>query len=165
MKKLFILLMILATTITFAEAPQVTGKAYNDLKEGTKTVYGDIKAVAPEVKTVLAEIAKVLKTTTEKVWDILVLQQQVWSWCFLFVTLSAMYLWWRFFRQYKIMTTDLDETGDIKTAQGFLTVILFALVMLDSTISAIHFGDMMTGFMNPEFGALKTVIEFAKTLK
>ena len=177
MRKLFILLAILATTMSFAETtfgnvkpfvPTATNgieKAYNDGKEGIKTIYGDAKSIAPELKSVVAELARILKTTSDKVWDILVLQQQVWSWYYLIITISALYLWWRFFRQYKIMSTDLDETGDIKTSQGVLTIILLVLVLTDSTISGTHFADMLTGFMNPEFGALKTIVELAKTLK
>lgn len=162
MKKLFILLMV--TALSFAQTKGIE-KAYNDGKEGVKTMYGDVKSLAPELKSGLSEIAKGLKTTSEKAWDILVLQQQVWSWCYLFVTLSAMYLWWKFFKQYKITTTELTETGEIKQSNIILSVLLFILVMVDSTISGMNFGSMMTGFLNPSYGAMMNIIEMALTLK
>ena len=28
-----------------------------------------------------------------------------------------------------------------------------------------HFSDMLTGFINPEYGAMKTIVQFATTLK
>lgn len=163
----------MVTTLSFAQSTEkITNKgakgiekAYNDGKDGVKTMYGDVKSLAPELKTGLAEIAKGLKTTSERAWDILVLQQRVWSWCYLFVTLSAMYLWWRFFKQYERTTVDLTETGEIKPSNTLLSVLLFLLVIIDSTISGINFESMMTGFLNPQFGALRTVIEFALTLK
>jgi len=34
-----------------------------------------------------------------------------------------------------------------------------------SGFSAYHFSDMLTGFINPEFGALKTIAEIAIKLK
>ncbi len=140
-------------------------KAYNEGKEGVQTVYGDVKSLAPELRALVAEIAKGLKTTSERVWDILVLQQRVWSWCYLFVTLSAMYLWWRFFKQYKITTTDLTETGEIKESNIMLSVLLFLLVVVDSTLSGMNFGRMMTGFCNPEYQVLTTLVDLALTLK
>ena len=34
-----------------------------------------------------------------------------------------------------------------------------------SGLSIYHFGDMLTGFINPEFGALKTIVKVATSLK
>lgn len=41
-------------------------------------------------------------------------------------------------------------------------IILFIAL---SYFSFIHFSDMLTGFINPEFGALKTIVEVATKLK
>jgi hypothetical protein len=148
MKKLFILLAILATSMSFAQTipniqPKGIEKAYSDGKEGVKTMYGDVKSLAPELKSGLAEIAKGLKTASQEAWEI----------------------WWRFFRQYKKMTSDLDETEEIKITNIILTVILFVLVVIDSSISATHFADMLTGFLNPRYSAMTTLIELALKFK
>jgi len=44
--------------------------------------------------------------------------------------------------------------------------VLFAFVaLLDSVAAGMHFEQMMTGFINPEFGALRTLFELVQTLK
>jgi hypothetical protein len=40
-----------------------------------------------------------------------------------------------------------------------------AICLTLSVFSFIHFSDMLTGFINPEFGALKTITEVVKNLK
>jgi len=161
MRKVVVLLALVVSTTLFAQTQKGIEKVYNDGKESVKTLYGDVKSLAPELKEGLASIAEGLKTTSEKAWDILVLQQQVWSWCFLFVTLSAIFLWWKFFKQYKLTSTDLTETGEIKTSNKILSFLLICLALVDSIIAGLHFEQMVTGFINPEFGALRTIIEFA----
>lgn len=47
---------------------------------------------------------------------------------------------------------------------GFKYVHLIICIIL-SVFSFYHFADMLTGFMNPEFGALKTIIEVTTKLK
>jgi hypothetical protein len=163
MKRLFILLMV--TTMSFGGTQQGVEKVYDDSKETIKTLYGDVKSLAPELRDGLGEIAKGLKTTSEKAWDILVTQQQVWSWCYLFVTLSAMFLWFRFYRQYKSIGDELTDTGEFKGLNVVMTILLFIFAIIDSVIAGVHFEQMLTGFLNPEFGVLRTIIEMAIKLK
>ena len=138
---------------------------YGDTKDGVKTIYGDIKSLAPDAKFAMQEIIKTLKTTSNKVWDLLVKQQLVWSWCYLIAELFALFSVWKFYSQLKTAKTEKDETGETYTAnwiQCFLTgVVAFSL----TAISVTHFQAMMTGFINPEFGALMNLVELAKTIK
>jgi hypothetical protein len=40
-----------------------------------------------------------------------------------------------------------------------------AICITLSVFSFLHFSDMLTGFINPEFGALKTIMEVVKNIK
>ena len=56
------------------------------------------------------------------------------------------------------------ETPLTETMSTFKYLYLFICIGL-SLLSIYHFGAMMTGFINPEFGAMKNIMEFAITLK
>lgn len=176
MKKIILLVLVtMMTSLSFAKSQAVeqvyadskngVGQVYTDSKDGIKTLYTDLKSLSPDIKLGINKIAEALKSISTNTWDILVRQQRVWSICFLFVTLSALFLWWKFFKQYEIMKTDVTSYGEIKTANIFLTIIILVLAVVDSAVSAANFESMMTGFLNPEFGALRTVIEFVVKLK
>lgn len=40
----------------------------------------------------------------------------------------------------------------------------FVICMTLSYFSFVHFSDMLTGFINPEFGAMKTILDFSTTI-
>jgi len=186
MKK-FLFLALLSSTMMFSQSDKAIDKAlnkadkivtntkngvgtvYGDLKDGTTTVYSDvkdgIKALSPEAKHLLEETAKKLEKTTDQLWEILVKQQRVWSLCYLLLTISSIVLWYRASSQFKLMKTDLEETGEMKTANIALTIIFVAFATTLSVLSSIHFIDMMTGFFNPEFGAMKNIYQVYKSIK
>lgn len=146
------------------------GTAYQDSKSATATVYGDSKNIVKQLyedskhlgsklEGAISYVAEGLKTTSIKAWEILVKQQLVWSYCFLFLTLLSLYSVYRFFNQWKIMNSDLDESEDIKQSHIVLTFVLGVVAVVSSLASGIHFEQMITGFVNPEFGALRTLFE------
>lgn len=213
MKKLLLTLIVLFTiNICFAQNQKVLEKAsnsietvYEDSKKGISTVYEDLKSTTPQIKTALESLSKELKTTTDLVWLILVKQQLVWSWCFLTLTLSALFNWFLFYKRnlnikltkddFIIGQKDIKElilndkyseysSGDrgkkyfsidkgkedivipIKNIINNWFKYLHLIICISlSLLSIWHFTDMMTGFLNPEFGALKTIIKVAQTLK
>lgn len=145
------------------------GTVYQDSKTLTGTVYNDFKDAAkhitPKIESAIQEIAKGLKTSAVAVWDILVRQQLVWSWCYLIGMIVSLLVWFKFYRTIKEAKTDLNEFGNWKVNNILMTIgLLFSGVFL-SILSFQHLEAMMTGFINPEFGAIRTVIEMAKTLK
>jgi len=141
------------------------GTVYEDGKDLTKQLYADSKVLGSKIEETLKSIAEGLKTTSIKAWEILVKQQLVWSLCYLFLTLLSLYSIYRFFNQWKYMTEDKDESGDIKASQGVLTLMLGIIAFVSSIISGIHFEQMITGFVNPEFGALRTLFEMIQNIK
>ena len=149
----------------YDDSKTVVGTAYDDGKSLLKVFYDDGKILATKLETGLQSLAEGLKTTSIKAWEILVKQQQVWSWCYLFLTLSSLFLWYKFSVQLKKTQTDLTETSDLKTSNIIVTVLFAFVALLDSVVAGIHFEQMMTGFINPEFGALRTLFELVQTLK
>ena len=214
MKKVLLLVVLFTTSFVFAgntESKKVTNStAYKDGKEAVTTVYNDIKESAPKVFQALEVLAKELKTTTESLWGILVKQQEVWSWCFLILTISSLINWYLFykrnispkieyvtlkrsmvgqipndeFKEYvksdndpRSKTTKLGVIEDaeeeylcpketpVSGIRMVTQLIHLALCLILSYYSFIHFADMLTGFINPEFGALKTITTVVQSFK
>ena len=156
------------TSTVYGDAKDLTSTLYGDAKDGTKTAYSDAKSVikylTPEAKSLVIKIAQKLEKTTDQVWDILVRQQKVWSWCYLLLTISAFGLWIRFYIQFHITKTDLNESNELKEINVTLAVVLFAMAIIASSYSSYYFADMITGFMNPEYGAMKNLYQVYKAL-
>ena len=150
---------------TYTDSKSGVTAVYDDGKGAISTVYNDMKSLAPDIKSALVSIAEGLKTTSEKVWDILVKQQLVFSLSYLVLFISSLFLWFQFKKQYNLLQTDLDEDNNIKDKNILFTVLLALLAITDSVVSGLHMVDMITGFVNPEYGALKNIIEVASTLK
>ena len=148
-----------AVSTVYGDGKTATATVYGDSKDIVKQLYDDSKILGGKLEGAISYVAEGLKTTSIKAWEILVKQQLVWSYCFLFLTLLSLYSVYRFFNQWKIMNTDLDESGDIKGNQGGLTAILGLIALFSSIVSGIHFEQMITGLVNPEFGALRTLFE------
>ena len=183
MKK-FLFLALLGSTMMFAQSADKVAKSidknvdkiekgtktfYGDVKDGTQTVYNDaknvVKYLTPEAKNLVLKIAQKLEKTTDQVWDILVKQQKVWSWCYLMLSISALVLWYRFYMQLGITKTDLSETQEVKEINVIFTIALFVFAVVASGYSSFHFIDMMTGFLNPEYGAMKNLYQVYQSVK
>jgi len=145
-----------------------TSTVYGDGKEAITTVYTDakdiVKDLTPEAKKMIVAIANKLEKTTNQVWDILVKQQKVWSWCYLLLTIGAVILWYRFYIQFNVMKKELTEEQEMKESNIALTVIFGITAVVSSCYSSYHFVDMMTGFMNPEYGAMKSIYQVYMSL-
>ena len=152
------------TSTVYQDGKQATTTVYDDSKELLRIMYEDGKIVSTKLESALLSIAEGLKTTSMKAWDILVRQQLVWSWCYLIVTLSSIFLWYKFGRAYNDLLTDVTPTGEIKNEKILFVIFLGGLALVDSIISGFHFEQMMTGFINPEFGAIRTLFELDKSL-
>jgi gas vesicle protein len=148
-----------AVGTAYQDGKSATSTVYSDGKDIVKQLYEDSKHLGGKLEGAISYVAEGLKTTSIKAWEILVKQQLVWSYCFLFLTLLSLYSIYRFFNQWKIMNSDLDESGDVKQSHIALTFVLGVVAVVSSITSGIHFEQMITGFVNPEFGALRTLFE------
>lgn len=138
-------------------------KNYNEVKSGAALVYDDFKALGNEAKGAMSEIVKSVKNISLKTWDLLVKQQKVWSFMYLALTLSSIFLWYKFNIFFKKMQTELTELNEYKLSNTLLTICFFIFAVASSVHSVSNIEQMLTGFINPEFGALRNVIELAKT--
>jgi hypothetical protein len=139
---------------------------YGDTKNGISTMYNDVKSVAPDAKAAMKEIYNTIKDVSLYSWNLLVYQQRVWSICYLFCELLFFYSVYRFWQAYdKYSDTDLDESGITKSKNIIPCIILGVSSLILGYFSFIHFEAMITGFFNPEFGALRQLVELGKTIK
>ena len=136
---------------------------YDDIKDGTSTIYTDIKNGAyPEVKNGLNILAKELKTSVNNVWDIIVKQQIIYSIAYLILFITSLFLWFKFSKAFIICKSELDENGKSIPDNVLLCIVLGSLAVVNSIISGYHVVPMLTGFFNPEYGALETIIQTSK---
>lgn len=150
-------------TETVSKAKSSALNVYGDLKDGTALVYDDFKTLGNEAKGAMSEIVKSVKNISLKTWDLLVKQQKVWSFMYLALTLSSIFLWYKFNTFFKKMQTELTELNEYKLSNVLLTFCFFIFAVASSVHSVSNMEQMLTGFINPEFGALRNVIELAKT--
>lgn len=139
---------------------------YNDGKDAIGTIYSDVKSLGPKVESAVTELAKGLKVGAESVWKILVKQQKVWSWCYLIGMIVTILSWCNFYYRFKTYyhRYRTDDT-DWSNSATMITIVTFIISMGLSVMSILHLEPMMTGFINPEWGAMMNIIEIAKTLK
>lgn len=150
---------------TAQEGKASLSSVYGDSKDGIKTVYEDLSSLGGEAKGAIKDIVKELKQVSVKAWDLLVRQQMIWSLCYLAVTLSSLIFGFRFFKQLKITGTDRTSTDDYKSTNIVLSIVYGTLFVSALLFSSLHLEPMMTGFFNPEFGALRTLIELGQKIK
>ena len=211
MKQFFFGLVLALFTVTAAfandEQQKVSaGVVYSDSKEVVKQVYEDAKSLSPKIEAGINSLSQSLKTTADKLWDILVRQQLVWSIVFLLLTLSALFNWWLFYKKNfgklkegeYILTrkqtgrsernpdyTSYASSGTPRSEYyrfvpegeeqvvtpievskiSWFKYVHLAICLTLSAFSFYHFSDMLTGFINPEYGAIRTIVETAQQLK
>jgi len=141
------------------------GTVYGDTKNGVSTLYNDVKSLSPDAKSAIQEIYSEIKKISTYTWNLFVRQQWVWAWCYLLGELLFFYTVFRFWKAYDKYTSDVDNTGTTKNKNIFPFLILGAASLILGYFSFIHFEAMMTGFFNPEFGALRNIIDYSKILK
>lgn len=149
-----------AVATTYDDTKSATVTVYNDGKSLVKQIYEDGKSMAPDIKAAFKSLADGFNTTVEALWDILVRQQYVWSICYTILLIITIFGWYKFGNMFNKTISDKTEVGEIKTLNVIYTVVLASL----SIYGTLHVGDnldrMITGFVNPEFGAVRTIIEF-----
>lgn len=175
MKKIiFILLIFLATTATagdygkeFLQTLQNDGKesiatVYNDAKSVVSTVYTDGKSAVselyPDVKSAIISIAQGIGIAAEHVYEVLVKKYVVIGVVELLIfILAAFLLIFGFVSTYKYINNNKFITWKI---------IFPILLMIIGGITAcnVNYNDMLMGIINPEFGAINYILEYARSV-
>ena len=156
---LTVLLISIISTVFAQDTTHVTGSTvYNDAKQA-------VTNLSPKMQDALNSLAKTLKVGATDVWDILVKQQLVWSYCYLVATILTIFSWCHFYYRMREGRAanwgSKDDNYDTVTSYHFVVGITLIIAVTGSIISIAHFQDMITGFINPKYGALKTIAELA----
>lgn len=177
-------------TYVYNKTSNAIEKVYKDGTKVVEKVYDAGVKVAPKIEKALESLGTSLKVGADKVWILLVRQQMVWSICFLLLTLASIANWIIWIRRalskkglverpYTFKEskdrgysyeTNTEKSGmefidtNNSNLKWFIYVHLIICVVL-SSLSFYHFTDMLTGFINPEFGAMKTIAEIASLIK
>lgn len=141
---------------------------YTDAKDGVATIYDDVKSLyKDDVKdlakwsvnkadTVLSNGLRILGRGASHTYDILKYQQLVKSFHHLFYWLIGISLTILVFKKVK------QYLADPKESTGVYLIVVIAVSICMDVYNALYFNEMLTGFLNPEYGALKEIIDTIK---
>lgn len=170
MKKLLSIAFLFISAFTYAGDTSLVKKSINGINQSLSEVRSAIDStinipdsasvtfskVYTDVKTGIAALASSLKVGAEHVYEILVRQQLVKSITWL-VEILVIILLFIFMAKpvWKWSTTNADESGGISYAPG---VILYICLSVSLIVGLCHIENIITGFVNPEYGAIKDII-------
>lgn len=144
-----------ATTADSVSKSVSDGVAYVDTSSTFKMLYSDIKSG-------LAGLAEGLKVGVEHVYIILVKQQIVksitWIVVFILLTLSTIVVYKIYKHHPKLY---IDSYGDIHPGIMF-PVLYYCTIAIIFILMFCNVDTMITGFVNPEYGAIKEIMYFVK---
>ena len=181
-----------AIETAYTDSKEGIKTVYNDLKSTTPQIKNALEALSKELKTTSESLWKIL-VKQQLVWSwcfLILIFGSAFNW-FLFyrrnLSNSLKYEKVRVVKQklmYRDETTEKDvenypnsyrrnyrnvEEEELRIIPNsnipYFKYLHLAICVTLSVFSFIHFSDMLTGFINPEFGALKTITEVIKNIK
>ena len=130
-----------------------------DTSSAFKTMYQDFK-------TGILAIASSLKLGAEHVYMVLVKQQIVNAIVYLLLFAGGIVLGWIWLKRYKDIGENwYNEREDFPTFLGIFRGVQLLLGVVMLLIGIFHVDVITMGFVNPEYGAMKEIIDMVKTLK
>lgn len=172
MKKIFfIIIMCLATITGYAnnftsiianDSKSAMSTLYNDGKEVVSTVYNDGKSVIsdlyPDVKSAIVSIAQGIGVAAEHVYTVLVKKYIVIGVKEALILLIGIFFFiFGFVSIYKYIKNNQYITW--KVIPMIILCFLGFLVAYN-----VNYDDLLMGLINPEFGAINYILEYAKNL-
>jgi hypothetical protein len=144
------------TKVALAQKDTLT-KGLSDMADSSKLtfakVYGDAKAG-------IAGLASALKVGAEHVYKVLVMQQVVksfsWLACILIPLLLMIFLQKRL---YEWANDNSDASDGMSYVPSGIFTIICCVVF---TVGLCHTDVILTGFINPEYGAIQDIFDFTK---
>lgn len=177
MKKLLIVLTLLCTTSlvfgitdsTVTSIDSTVSELSNQVKNTTSIVtevVDGIEKISGNVWVALEELAKVLKVPAQHIYSVIIKQQTVKAitellrWCIipLLVSLLSFHYTvkkWKFFSR-----EEMRESAGFSIALGGIMILLPMCFLLFGC----DWNMIITGLINPEFGALSDITEMVNTL-
>ena len=133
-----------------------------DTSSTFKTMYSDFKQG-------IVALASSLKVGAEHVYGVLVRQQIVYGIVYLIILLIGVYLTSNWLKNYKNkdeLWTGPDRFGSSEpTGLGVFRSIQIVVAATMLMIGIVNINNIMTGFINPEYGAIQDVIEMVKDMQ
>ena len=135
--------------------------------QGVSAVYKDAKTLvdtmAVKLDMLVQKAAPKLGVAANKVWDTLVKQQRVWAYMYTFFFFMAIGLWINAVARLKHGEKNATEY-EWKIKDVILsTLSCLGAVALSITV-AVNWSIIWTGWLNPDYGAIIQLAEFAKIL-
>lgn len=167
MRKLIIGALLLLSTNIYGQTSTVVAaidSAKQAVKDGVNAVdtSGNFKMIYTDIKTGISALASGLKVGAEHVYEVLVRQQLVNAivWLIVFVA-SVIFL--RATIKYAMKAIEKEGMG----SEGEALLVFFGnlLSVLIFIVALFHIDTIVTGFVNPEYGAIETIIDIVKQSK
>jgi hypothetical protein len=146
---------------------EASDQVYSDAKSVVSTVHQDVKEIIPvlygDAKDLFTSVGKKLGVAAEAVWVTLVRQQRVKSIALLLSSLSLYAISIFFWHKYNIQKLRARETNLERDVDfgGLLFGISLILTIASSLFLCYHAYDILTGIINPEYGAMKDIYQFS----
>lgn len=162
MKKLFLLSILIFTFAVGSAQDPLAVKAVIP-----PTVADQVNQVVDNVSSKVVALAEALKVPAEKVFIVMVKQQFIIALSesivlgvfFIIFILSALTLLNKNSHEYNYYK---DEFRDFN-ARGYITLVFSVIFGIIFTVSLLTSSDaILTGFFNPEYGAIQNIIEMVK---
>jgi hypothetical protein len=168
MKKFLIVFIGLTLTINLFGQNEKDTVINNKVSEVTSTVnqvIDGIERISGNVWSALEELAKALEVPAKHVYTVVIKQQIVKSITevitFVILPLIFLIFWYHLATiKWKLFTEKTMEHTEGWSLSGVLPIIICSCIILFGADWSI----IITGFVNPEFGALQDVTEMVKTL-
>ena len=167
MKKLILGALLLLSTNIYGQTSTVLAaidSAKQAVKDGVNSVdtSGNFKMIYTDIKTGISALASGLKVGAEHVYEVLVRQQLVNAivWLIVFVA-SVIFL--RATIKYAIKV--MEKEGMASEAEAAMVFFGNLLSVLMFIVALFHIDTIVTGFVNPEYGAIETIIDIVKQSK
>lgn len=118
-----------------------------------------------DVKQVIASIAESLQVGAEHVYTVLIKQQLVSSVTNLTLIVLFVFVTWVCFRSWRAATKQLDKNYEegIEVLQIVFCILAVCFGLFAVMYLAVTAENMVTGFINPEYGAIKEILDTLKS--
>lgn len=150
---------VFSLSLLCTKAQVIDSTLAGKIPDSTKVTFNKVYA---DVKEGLSGLAAGLKTGVSHVYEVLVRQQLVISitdLIFLIASFISIIFWIKAYKS-KEEWQSLG-VGDA-TGVGVVRIIQIVISLIILVVAVIYIPDMITGFVNPEYGAIKEIISFVK---
>jgi hypothetical protein len=173
MKKILTILMLFFTITTYSKESNIVTETITNISNKidilktnaintAKTI--DTSSVSKQLytdlKSGLVGIAGALKVGAEHVYEVLVKQQIVNSILYLLCGILAFAFILNFINKTKSDEEWFNDDTDFITGLGFIRLIQIIIGFILLLVFLFHLDNILTGIINPEFGALEQIMDW-----